>query len=49
MKGGLEMDKIFTRLRDLLAGLFEADTPDDPTARMSPRELADLPVHHPRA
>ena len=43
------MDKIFTLLRDLVAGLFEAEPNADPIARMSPRELADLPVHHPRA
>ena len=43
------MDKIFTLLRDLLAGLFEPETPADPISRMSPRELADLPVYHPKA
>ena len=43
------MDRIFTALRHLVAGLFEADTPADPLSRMSPRELADLPVHHPQA
>lgn len=42
------MDIIFTALRHLLAGLFEPESPADPLSRMSPRELADLPVHHPR-
>lgn len=43
------MDKIFTLLRSLLAGLFDEPSPADPVSRMSPRELADLPVHHPKA
>ena len=43
------MQKIFTLLHDLLAGLFEADSPADPISSMSPRELADLPVYHPQA
>ncbi|MGN6489982.1 MAG: hypothetical protein ACTHLT_19465 [Devosia sp.] len=42
------MDKIFTVIRHLLAGLLEPETPADPLNRMTPRELADLPVHHPR-
>lgn len=42
------MDKIFTLLRTFLAGLFEQRSGVDPLDRMSPRELADLPVHHPR-
>jgi hypothetical protein len=42
------MDKIFTLIRDLLAGLFEPAVPPDPLSTMSPRELADLPIHHPR-
>lgn len=42
------MDKIFTWMHEFFAGLFEAGAPIDPIGRMSPRELADLPVHHPR-
>ncbi len=42
------MDKIFTLIRAFLAGLFDDVCPADPVSRMSPRELADLPVHHPR-
>ncbi len=43
------MDKIFTVIRSLLAGLLEEACPVDPISRMSPRELADLPVYHPKA
>jgi hypothetical protein len=43
------MDKIFTLIRTFLAGLFEAACPADPVSLMSPRELADLPVYHPKA
>ncbi len=39
---------IFTRIRALLAGLFDEACPADPVSRMSSRELADLPVHHPK-
>jgi hypothetical protein len=42
------MYKIFTLIRTFLAGLFDEACPADPVSRMSPRELADLPVHHPR-
>ena len=42
------MHKTFTLLRRFLLGLFEAEAPADPLSRMTPRELADLPVHHPR-
>jgi hypothetical protein len=42
------MDKIFNLLRALIAGLFDHAGPADPLSSMSPRELADLPVHHPR-
>jgi hypothetical protein len=42
------MDKIFTRIHDFLVSLFEDPAPADPVSLMSPRELADLPVHHPR-
>jgi hypothetical protein len=48
-KGGLEMDKIFILLRTLLAGLFDEVCPADPVSRMTSRELADLPVYHPKA
>ena len=41
------MHKIFIALRRILASLASTP-PDDPIARMCPRELADLPVHHPR-
>jgi hypothetical protein len=43
------MDKIFTLLRSFFAGLFDEVCPADPVSRMSSRELADLPTHHPRA
>lgn len=43
------MDKIFTLLRTIFAGLFDEVCPADPVSRMSPRELADLPVYHPKA
>ena len=43
------MDKIFTLLRTLFVGLFDEVCPADPVTRMSPRELADLPIHHPKA
>lgn len=42
------MHKIFNLLGLWLAPLFEAEPPHDPLRGMSPRELADLPVHHPR-
>jgi hypothetical protein len=48
LKGGIEMDKIFTLLRNFFAGLLDEACPADPVSRMTPRELADLPVHHPR-
>jgi hypothetical protein len=42
------MHIIFTRIRALLARLFDEACPSDPVSRMSSRELADLPVHHPK-
>ncbi|MDB5539841.1 MAG: hypothetical protein JWQ89_1568 [Devosia sp.] len=42
------MYKMFNSIRTWLAGLLVADAPEDPLTRMSPREFADLPVHHPR-
>ena len=42
------MHKIFTLLRSWFAGLVATEGGDDPLSRMSPQELADLPVHHPR-
>ncbi len=42
------MDKIFTLIRSFFAGLLDEACPADPVSRMTPRELADLPVHHPR-
>ena len=45
------MYNLFSELRLWLARLFEIDgdeTGDDPLSCMSARELADLPVHHPR-
>lgn len=45
------MYRLLSELRLWLARLFEADTTDvvgDPLNAMSARELADLPVHHPR-
>lgn len=43
------MDKIFMVIRSLLAGLFDEVCPADPVNQMSSRELADLPVYHPKA
>lgn len=43
------MDKIFTLIRSLFAGLFDEACPADPVSSMSVRELADLPVYHPKA
>lgn len=42
------MDKIFIMIRSLFAGLFDEVCPADPVSLMSSRELADLPIHHPR-
>ena len=42
------MHKIFSLLRTWLGEVFASEANDDPLARMCPRELADLPVHHPR-
>ncbi len=41
------MYKIFTAIKAWLAGWLEPSFPADPVSRMSPAELADLPVHHP--
>jgi len=43
------MYKIFTLLSKLLSALIDEACPADPVSRMSPRELADLPVYHPKA
>ena len=40
------MHKTFTRLRALLTSRALPQT-HDPLRHMSPRELADLPPHHP--
>lgn len=45
------MYRLLSELRLWLARLFETDATDvvgDPLSAMSARELADLPVHHPR-
>ena len=42
------MHKILNLLRTLFAGLIDEVCPADPVSRMTPRELADLPTHHPR-
>jgi hypothetical protein len=50
-KEGFKMYKLFSELRLWLARLFETDggeVGNDPLSAMSARELADLPVHHPR-
>jgi hypothetical protein len=50
-KEGFKMYRLFSELRLWLARLFETDAGDtisDPLSQMSSRELADLPVHHPR-
>jgi hypothetical protein len=43
------MYKIFTIIRIWLGELLADEVPADPLASMSARELADLPVHHPRS
>ncbi len=42
------MYKIFNRIGTWLASVFAAEPSRDPLDAMSPQELADLPVHHPR-
>ena len=42
------MHKIFSLIHAWLVSLFEETPAQDPLATMSPRELADLPVYHPR-
>ncbi len=42
------MYKIFSLLKTWLGEVFAAKAVDDPLAQMCPRDLADLPVHHPR-
>lgn len=42
------MHIIFTWIRNWFAGLSAGEVSEDPLSRMSPQELADLPVHHPR-
>ena len=41
------MYKIFTALKRWLTTLLEPAPQADPLIRMTPSELADLPVHHP--
>lgn len=41
------MHKILHALRCWLLELLETDASPDPLSRLSPREFADLPVHHP--
>ena len=44
------MDKILMILRQWITRLLERDCiSDDPLARMSPHELADLPAVHPES
>lgn len=40
--------RIFTNLRNWLQALLMAPCPPDLFSAMTPRELADLPVSHPR-
>jgi hypothetical protein len=46
------MYKMFNSMRIWMAHFFEvqagAEQRNDPLSSMSPRELADLPVYHPR-
>ncbi|MGV3490233.1 MAG: hypothetical protein ACO1OG_02840 [Devosia sp.] len=42
------MHKIFMIIRSWFADFLTTEIPADPLAGMSPQELADLPVHHPR-
>jgi hypothetical protein len=42
------MHKIFMLMRNWIGDFLATEVSDNPLDRMSPRELADLPVHHPR-
>jgi hypothetical protein len=42
------MNRIFSALRRILAGLAAPGGPADAVSTMSPRDYADLPVYHPR-
>jgi hypothetical protein len=42
------MDKIWSALRHWLRALVAVECPPDPLAGMTPAELADLPITHPR-
>lgn len=42
------MYKMFSSIRTWLASLLVVDAPEDPLSRLSPSELADLPVYHPQ-
>ena len=42
------MNIIFTTLRRVIAALAVRETSGDTFSRMTARELADLPVYHPR-
>jgi hypothetical protein len=42
------MNRIFSALRRLIAGLAAPESPVDVVSSMSPRDYADLPVYHPR-
>jgi hypothetical protein len=43
------MHKFFSSLRTWIAAVTATPTAPDPLSSMSPRELADLPISHPRA
>jgi len=43
------MHKIFMTIRVWFAEMLATEVPQDPLSRMSPRELADLPVYHPQS
>jgi hypothetical protein len=42
------MHKIFTTIRTWFSEFFLTEVSDDPVSHMSPQELADLPIYHPR-
>jgi hypothetical protein len=41
------MNKLLTLITSWLQSLLVSDLPADPLASLSPRDWADLPVHHP--
>jgi hypothetical protein len=46
-KGGFEMDKIFTAIRNWLQTLTSVECPPDALSTLDLGELADIPPAHP--